>query len=732
MVKKKVKKRVVKKIVKNNNSNTDALRNDFEVFSKGVERLEELKSELNSLNTIGHEAEARSIRSKLKNVSYIPQIEIEIRELKSRIGGKSSKKKIGKMEGDVHVKINNKINTLKKEIESRKKGYKKQLSKDDVKSVKEIPKLESQISSLRKIIADQQESEKRKKELLKKIDPGVDFIINNQFDLSLNEIKAELSKKLKSKETEIQKQLQEDLEARKSNFTLKYKDLENKFHERYNEKVQKELQEEINNKFRETLREKVSEMKKGLENDAKIKLKLKEEELDRKKNIELEKARKFEAKKLEQIEIKRKKLLERLSLEQKRKIKGLIDAREKLTKDSMQKLGSEKSHLRNLLGEENMKKLNSQERKLKTKLQNEERRIVDELAIKNKILSRMIEKEKEKIFKQKRKQKQREFNQRKSEKLMNSSLEKKEKLMDINLRDKEEALKKYKVDVDNLKIKIETVSQKKMTELKKRLKESSNKEVQMINNKLSAEMSRNLADKIKQQLDLVNKKYMVQKNQEKKLINELKLRLSKEKVKDMALNEKELKVRLSRNDVNKLREKLLRNFQSNKRNLEREHRDKIVDEKAKLKSQFEEEILATRTKLNNQMHEHLTSEVKKLNDEYLQKRKDADNNVSQMKRKLASETGTLTRMKNNLSAEVRKIREDEDVYKRELAVKLEKEKQEAIKSKVKEQANLIGSKLKQEFNIRLKMEIKSKEAEIEKKKADLALDVQRKAKMLFG
>src|SRR3989338_1618672 len=63
------------------------LRRDFEVFAKGVERLEELRAELNKLDAGGFEEEASAIRSKLKNVSYIPEIEEELAVLKSKING---------------------------------------------------------------------------------------------------------------------------------------------------------------------------------------------------------------------------------------------------------------------------------------------------------------------------------------------------------------------------------------------------------------------------------------------------------------------------------------------------------------------------------------------------------------------------------------------------------------------------------------------------------------------
>ena len=62
---------------------------------------------------------------------------------------------------------------------------------------------------------------------------------------------------------------------------------------------------------------------------------------------------------------------------------------------------------------------------------------------------------------------------------------------------------------------------------------------------------------------------------------------------------------------------------------------------------------------------------------------------------------------------------------------MEKEKNEAIESAVKEQSKLMRKQIQEEFNRRLALEINSKEAEFEKKKADLPLEIQRKAKKLF-
>ena len=100
------------------------------------------------------------------------------------------------------------------------------------KEIAKIPKLEGQINYLKSILKKQQEDEDRKKELLKKIDPNVNLLINTRFDMTLNEVKAELSKKIKARESQMQRQLQDDLEARKKNFELQYKTLEENFEKR--------------------------------------------------------------------------------------------------------------------------------------------------------------------------------------------------------------------------------------------------------------------------------------------------------------------------------------------------------------------------------------------------------------------------------------------------------------------------------------------------------------------
>jgi hypothetical protein len=60
---------------------------------------------------------------------------------------------------------------------------------------------------LKRRVREESNENKRKEELLKRIDPSVDLVSNDIFNLSLNEIKAELSEKIRNKEAVMQKEL---------------------------------------------------------------------------------------------------------------------------------------------------------------------------------------------------------------------------------------------------------------------------------------------------------------------------------------------------------------------------------------------------------------------------------------------------------------------------------------------------------------------------------------------
>ena len=69
-------------------SNLESIKKDFEIDGKGIQKLEELREELKSLNTKGYERQVKAIEANLKNVSAIPRIEKQLEDLKKKIHGK--------------------------------------------------------------------------------------------------------------------------------------------------------------------------------------------------------------------------------------------------------------------------------------------------------------------------------------------------------------------------------------------------------------------------------------------------------------------------------------------------------------------------------------------------------------------------------------------------------------------------------------------------------------------
>ncbi|MEK6872814.1 MAG: hypothetical protein AABW90_02260, partial [Nanoarchaeota archaeon] len=289
---------------------SESVRRDFEVFARGVERLEQIREELRNLNTGGHEAEISSIKSKLNNVSYIPEIEKELIDLKAKINGAhKNKKDSSKAHAVIHKKINElkekipkthsnihrKIDELRGIIPNKEKIYGKinELEKE-VKKVKEMPNIKNQLKHFKDFIGKQKKEEERKKEILKKIYPKSNFGVNDKFNLTLKEIKAELYEKIHKRELDIQKQLHDDLENRKLNFKRQYEALEKNFEKKYRGVIKKRLKKEVKDKFDKVLGKRISVLKKNLENrDNKIlkleKRKLMDKEKERMRELNLAK-----------------------------------------------------------------------------------------------------------------------------------------------------------------------------------------------------------------------------------------------------------------------------------------------------------------------------------------------------------------------------------------------------------------------------------------------------------
>jgi hypothetical protein len=243
------------------------VKSDFDIYAKGVKRLEELEKELDFLNVDKKfPSETASIRSKLKHVSEIPQIEYELKSLKDKISGKS--KNVRKS-----LVSDSKIKELKKQIEKKSNECKKfaPLSK-------EVLKLKLEIHGLQNKIKGYEEDEKRKKQLLGNINVGVEKVFDDTMNLSLNDIKAKLSKEVENKEAQVQKELQRDLKRREELFNERYLELEKHFQEDYAKKVKEELKKEVSDKFDKKVSEELAKKTKASESELNVlKRKLKTE-----------------------------------------------------------------------------------------------------------------------------------------------------------------------------------------------------------------------------------------------------------------------------------------------------------------------------------------------------------------------------------------------------------------------------------------------------------------------
>lgn len=247
---------------------------EFNEFAEKIAKLEGLKHELEGLDAKGFETDVKLIKAKLKDIRAIPSIKRDIDLLR----GKIEHKKTAVLSADGFKR---RIAHLEKLIVSKKLAGKKQLSKEEVKEVRDIPKLERELSALKKGFEQHMAGRKVK------VDSGVGILVDAKFDDFVASLKGNLTEKLRQKEKELGEkealELKSDLDKRKEMFNEKFSELEaeriselnkkklllekktaemiKKHHEMYKQKVQNELENEIRNNFNEKLREKLNAIK---------------------------------------------------------------------------------------------------------------------------------------------------------------------------------------------------------------------------------------------------------------------------------------------------------------------------------------------------------------------------------------------------------------------------------------------------------------------------------------
>lgn len=126
---------------------------DFEVYAKGVKRLQELEKELEGLDTSKFKSQERNIRSKLNKVHLIPEIEFDLKQLKEKIVGLDhgfEKDKVDKRQTKQLQSFRKKSDKIEDVVESLKK--KKHLSKDDEQKIDKVPGILTKLGFLKKEI----------------------------------------------------------------------------------------------------------------------------------------------------------------------------------------------------------------------------------------------------------------------------------------------------------------------------------------------------------------------------------------------------------------------------------------------------------------------------------------------------------------------------------------------------------------------------------------------------
>src|SRR3989344_1678663 len=123
----------------------------MEIFGKGIERLEQLKAEFEKINTIGYEKEAEEIRSMLKDVSAIPQLEVKIARLKEAVDRnklpKQKYKHIGPSKVEKQIEELKKLILKKKTVKQRTK-----ITRKELEELHHIPFIEKRLKEIKEII----------------------------------------------------------------------------------------------------------------------------------------------------------------------------------------------------------------------------------------------------------------------------------------------------------------------------------------------------------------------------------------------------------------------------------------------------------------------------------------------------------------------------------------------------------------------------------------------------
>jgi len=239
------------------------IKREFDAFAVKVAKLESLRQQLDALDTHGLEPQVKLIRSKLHDVAAIPDIEKDIRALREQIQKHAHVPASRIAEHHKMLSVSQQLThesmTMKKRIaeleqairRKREMSSREGLSKEELESVQDIPKLEGELHALRRVL-DAHLTKQRHT-----VDAGVGKLVDTRFDEFLSEIKGELTERLKEKEMAMNKDVKHDLLEKEELLSHRYKELVGELHAAYKNKVHEELKKEVRKHFNEQLQERL-------------------------------------------------------------------------------------------------------------------------------------------------------------------------------------------------------------------------------------------------------------------------------------------------------------------------------------------------------------------------------------------------------------------------------------------------------------------------------------------
>ncbi len=252
------------------------IQKDFELFGKGVERLEELKQELASLDTSGFESELERIRPLLKQVSAIPQIEKAISALTEKIARRKS------------ASQRKKRKALKTKV--RRRGGPRRVRSTVIQKIGKHRELHRTVRCSKEQI-------------------------ERAIDSKLGKARAELRRKvvsaLHAEKEVLARKLHDDLKKREALFRRKEGALREQYERSYKERLSHELHRKVDREFNDKLRKRYDAEKKKLEQEYALRREIEEQRFgDALQKVISQERRMVQGTSAQQLAERRKKLVE--------------------------------------------------------------------------------------------------------------------------------------------------------------------------------------------------------------------------------------------------------------------------------------------------------------------------------------------------------------------------------------------------------------------------------------